>query len=650
MRHELDAPNLRVLYNFFISSRCSRNKCKKRHILHNAVSRAKQDHMANLERHGYGLFTVFLLGAIKGAVSIDPCPTTAQSFEVTTTAEARELATALNCSGGGSFDVRWEGTVIVDQPIVLTDGMMVTIAGVGTGAIVDGNGYTQLFTVSDSTLNLVDIALENGYGSGNGGAVWAGGVDSAVFCNGTTSFNNNEANTGGAVSIVDGALMSWSGDTSFTGNHAHPINAGAVNVAGSATISASGRTNFTGNVASIKSGAMYSDGGVIALDGETNFVDNRAQTRGGAILATAGSDVFLSGVTSFKNSTLLDARETGGTIEVEESVLRWQGETSFSGGNGGHGGALRASASNVSWAGETSFCDNKADLFGGALSILSSSDVSWTGETLFCNNRAAGYTGDGGIAGAIYVVDSSISWNGTTTFKNNSALSAGGALYGEGDTSMVWDGVTVFEENVASINGGAIALIGDVSLDSGGVGSDLSLKRNVASIAGGAVYFSDITYGLHWTGVSFLSNSAVNGGAVYSVASGTAFDGGTYISPSTYTDCVFRDNTAAVSGGAVESAASRDNFVNNIFENNTAGEVGGGLSLAGTTDLTGCDFVGNGANAEGPAVVNVGTVTLANTLFTNNSLICAAGEFLNYNVEASTVYERCGSVYDMIVT
>ena len=162
--------------------------------------------------------TPFLLQAIRNVLSIVPGSSFVLSIDVATTDEARSLATALNCSGRGTFDVLWEGTVIVNETITLTDGSVVTVTGVGSGAIADGGGITQLFTVSNATLYLADTGLENGYGpgdydvaAGNGGAVWVGGVDSSVSCSGTTSFKNDDAENGGAVSSVDGPIGSWRG-------------------------------------------------------------------------------------------------------------------------------------------------------------------------------------------------------------------------------------------------------------------------------------------------------------------------------------------------------------------------------------------------------------------------------------------------------
>ena len=217
--------------------------------------------MFRFARPGWGLLAAFLLRALGSAVSIDPCPATAQSFEVTTTEDARNLVTALKCSGGGSFDVLWQGTVIVDETIALTDGSVVTIAGVGSGSVVDGNGTTKLFTVANAKLNLADVTLENGYGySGEsiyGGAIRAAGGEAVVSCSGTTAFNNNTAYGGGAVAIEFGAVGLWRGDTFFTGNTAH-LTGGAVYSNEAQSLSWTGQTRFTRNVAEHTGGALVS--------------------------------------------------------------------------------------------------------------------------------------------------------------------------------------------------------------------------------------------------------------------------------------------------------------------------------------------------------------------------------------------------------
>ena len=121
-------------------------------------------------------------------------------------------------------------------------------------------------------------------------------------------------------SIVDGAIGSWRGDTSFIGNIADRVYGGAVHVFNGASVSWSGQTNFTRNSAPVGGGALYSDNSVVTWTGHTRFVNHSASFCGGTILARF-SNVSWSGVTSFESSTLRARLESGGTVQVEHSAL-----------------------------------------------------------------------------------------------------------------------------------------------------------------------------------------------------------------------------------------------------------------------------------------------------------------------------------------
>ena len=84
-----------------------------------------------------------------------------------------------------------------------------------------------------------------------------------------TSFKNNAAENGGAVSIVNGAIRSWRGDTSYIGNIADRVYGGAIHVFNGACVSWSGQSNFTRNSAPVGRGALYSDNGVVTWTGHT---------------------------------------------------------------------------------------------------------------------------------------------------------------------------------------------------------------------------------------------------------------------------------------------------------------------------------------------------------------------------------------------
>lgn len=60
------------------------------------------------------------MGALRSRqyAAANPCPSTTTNYTVDDTAEARYLAEAVNCSGG-TFNVEWHGSVVVDVSIVI---------------------------------------------------------------------------------------------------------------------------------------------------------------------------------------------------------------------------------------------------------------------------------------------------------------------------------------------------------------------------------------------------------------------------------------------------------------------------------------------------------------------------------------------------
>lgn len=64
--------------------------------------------MVHASRVWWPLFTLYyLFRFFVSAADIEPCPSTTQYFDIATTGDARNLAKALNCFGGGEFDVLW---------------------------------------------------------------------------------------------------------------------------------------------------------------------------------------------------------------------------------------------------------------------------------------------------------------------------------------------------------------------------------------------------------------------------------------------------------------------------------------------------------------------------------------------------------------
>lgn len=128
-----------------------------------------------------------------------PCPADAQrTWVVEDSAQARALAVAVNCSGG-TFEVKWKGSVIVDQAIYVVGGTVLNITGVDSSAGIDGHLDTKLFIVVNASLHLRDMTISRGVGIA-GGAIAASRSSLASI---RTSFiGNNAAGSGGGTVCV----------------------------------------------------------------------------------------------------------------------------------------------------------------------------------------------------------------------------------------------------------------------------------------------------------------------------------------------------------------------------------------------------------------------------------------------------------------
>lgn len=176
-----------------------------------------------------------------------------------------------------------------------------------------------------------------------------------------------------------------------------------------------------------------------------------------------------------------------------------------------------------------------------------------------------------------------------------------------------------------------MALLGGLSVAFGT--AEVSFIDNTAVVAGGAIFVSGAGVGPSFTNVSFISNSAQAGGAVSTVGSGNVRSTGGVeaLNPTTFRGCLFIGNRATATGGAIESAAGQDEYMDSIFVGNRAG-TGGALRLAGTASVENCSFVENVSDdGGGAAVSNIGSIlTMANISFGRNVFDCHLGTFLNY--------------------
>ena len=540
---------------------------------------------------------------------------------VQTTAQAYNLAEASNCSNG-IFNVKWIGDVIVNKTILVVDGTVMNIKGVGTEAVIDGAGHTRLFTVLSSELNCINVTLSNG-SAVSGGAVAAadatlrfdgtvflensatgkGGAlllsnSSTVYFGRTTALVNNTAGDGGAMFIVSGSSSFWTGVTTFTGNTAIS-GGGAVYIAESSIASWAGSTSFSGNIVElVRGGALCLwDNSNATWSGQTTFLQNFAPY-GGAVSAWAGSRVASMGVVSFHSNHAT----YGGAVELQHSDIT----------------SLRA---------ETVFLFNAAEFDGGAVLLTDASGASWDtlSGTAFTGNTA----NDGGALAV--ATGSSVEWSGRANFTANSASLDGGAVGSNSDTApvgafdgeshVVIRGPTRFTNNTCGANGGGMAMTGNISVLF--KTTSVAFSGNSAGVGGGAVYISSTGESPFFNETSFALNSAPVGGAVY--ASGSRIQ-----DPTSFYGCTFVGNAADITGGAVDSVSGEINVVNSFFKGNIAG-VGGALRLVGTTSVVNCEFIENASVVGGgPAVFKIGQAAdVNNSVFRANIFSCESEMILD---------------------
>eukprot|EP00903_Cladosiphon_okamuranus_P005767 g5717.t2 len=550
-----------------------------------------------------------------------PCSAEVQrEWLVDNPAQAKALTAAVNCSGG-SFEVEWRGTIVVDEPIYVADGTTLTVSGVaGSLASIDGNSSTRLFTVVNAALHLGGLNVTHG-SSTSGGAIAAAG--STLTFNRTNFMGNSASGGGGAVFVSGASSVSCSHGTTFVENRAG-TSGGGMFASGGSVVSCGG--SWFSNSAVGYGGALRMEhGSSVSWSEGSVFELNSAGLVGGALHAVNSSRVSWDAPTGFYYNS---AGVYGGGLSLgAQSIASWQAETVFFSNNAGESGgaAAVASASNVSWSGDdnTVFNGNQAELLGGAFFIDLGSDVSWSGgaNTTFSGNDAGQY------GGAFLVTSSShVSWSGAgkTLFDGNQAGQDGGvfSIVLGSDVSWSGDGNTVFYGNQAGQTGGAINTVSS-HVSWSGDGSTF-FDGNQAGQYGGALALrlgSEVSCTVDTT-TTYSGNSALDGGAVWVVwgslylSDGTLVGSGGAVAVSSNSNVVWR-------GGMTQFIGNEAAFHGSALR----GANGGGLSLLGACALevdpgVEVSYIGNSAGVAGGAVFVSGAgtgPTFSSASFVSNS-------------------------------
>ena len=534
--------------------------------------------------------------------------------------QARALADAVRCVGE-VFNVTWKGKIIVDETISIVNGTVLNIAGIGSDAIIDGNGNIRMFTIVNASLQLRNITLEHGYAL-YGGAIAASRsrmtLDRVIFMGNNASFG------GGAMFLWNACNVSFYGKTTFLKNTA--LDGGALYMREGCSSSWKGNTNFSENVArSGNGGALYIKRESIAVwAADSQFLSNSANGSGGALFIYDSNATWAADSHFISNS----AEERGGALYIYDSNATWTADSQFlSNSAKGSGGALYTLYSDTTWAADSHFLSNSAKESGGALYTTLYSKATWTTDSQFLYNSA----NDSG--GALYVAYySNTAWTAASQFRFNSANLSGGALYVTDDSSAVWDGESEFKLKNDTVSEGMTNESCSCSMS---WEAKATFFENAVTGDGGALYVGESS-SVFWTGAScFDSNSAYSaGGGLYLGESSTAFWTGA--------SC-FDSNSAHSAGGAlfIVDGSNTSWAEEAVFSKNAATGDGGALylGLSSKAVWTGTShFLSNSAQVDGGAVYAIADGNLSwnnNVIFAENTAQSGGAIFVRDGVTIS---------------
>ena len=511
---------------------------------------------------------------------VSRCPKDIQFKRIVkNTSDAAMLADTILCSHG-NFEVEWRGHVRVNTTILVVNWTNVRIFG-NSDAIVDGEGTIQIFLVTNGSLHLSNLRIENGTGAKGGAIIAAAG--SEVHTENVIFSSNTAHDVGGAIYAHFSTLFFTS--TTFNGNNA-----------------------FDG-------GALFPRDSLVHGSGFMGFISNNAGGNGGALYITSNSYVGWN-----MQPTVVQTRYTYPSYSSSNDTYSY--DTYYP---------------DIEWVpvdhdGETVF-ENSAGGSGGAMYASDVCEIIWTGSTSL-ERKTAQYGGAIYMENGVYVEA-----NGTTNFLSNSAALNGGAIDARNngwyaDFYSVNQSSILFENNTCGENGGAV----DLSEMYISVNGNWSFIHNSAASLGGALYAFQVTIGPRLTGASFSENSAKSGGAVYFSGVGSYYQSLYYddeeppVYASEFIDCRFDRNSATSTGGAIHSAAGVNIVKYTIFTGNSADD-GGALYSSGKLSLLNSSFIDSASGeGEGAAISNSGVLSdMVALLFTGNAHHCSQDTFRDFN-------------------
>ena len=472
--------------------------------------------------------------------------------------------------------------------------------------------FSQSLLLKNSTFVRNTVKTLTGKGSG-GGIVLISTSDITVQ---QCLFKENTAIYGGGVILMQESQGSFENCT-FERNS---VKSSLQKYDFGGAICALGNSHLTMHQCIFKENTATFVGGAIAIQVSQSLIEScifernkvnsiQQYTRGGAIRAFgAGTNITIKQCLFKENAV----NYNGGAINIEFSQSLLLKNSTFVRntvntlkGNGSAGGAIASIRTSDITVQQCLFKENTANDGGGAIRIQESrgSFENCTFERNYVKSSLQRYD----FGGAICAQDNSHLTMHQCIFKENTATFVGGAIAIQMSQSLIES--CIFERNkVNSIqqntHGGAIRAFG--------AGTNITIKQclfkeNAATYSGGAI---DIEFfqSLLLRNSTFVRNTVNTlkghgsvGGAICSVRN----------SDITVQQCLFKENTATDGGGAIDIEDSgsllfkSSTFVRNTVKNLTGYATGGAMNLLTNSDLIvqQCLFKENTATYSGGAIL-----------------------------------------------
>ena len=298
---------------------------------------------------------------------------------------------------------------------------------------------------------------------------------------------------------------------------------------------------------------------------------------------------------------------------------------------------------------------------GGAINVRGSGEAMITNCKLSDNTTAA-------EGGAIAIRDSAKLTLDKTVLNKNTAGTKGGAIYvssaAKAAEIMIRD--CIVTGNAASTDGGAIQITGGAKLTV----EKTEFSKNNAAGKGGAICAEGTTLGL--ADARLYQNTAKEGGAIFARASTLELAGTTTVNHNTATVVgggislagasqlnmsagVVKGNTAENGGGLIAESGSAIQLAGGEISGNTATNGGAGIyiSINSSMDMTGGVISGNVAAKGAGVYVNTAVANLLGGTIKNNKASATGGGVQQKDsvivldgttISGNSAEESCGGV------